>query len=162
DSRGRLVTICVGLQGPSSGGAGLYMFDPKTLDTLAHMDLPARQLSVGGGNPFTDFSSGGYFYLDQADRAVIPTTTRHLFVIGESSGATPGFTMVRDYDLTSAVPMGDKIISALPDWSGRIWFASTNGVVGTVDPVSGAIKSMDTKEPIGNSFAVDETGGVYI
>jgi hypothetical protein len=162
DSRGRIVTICVGLQGPSSGGAGLYMFDPRTLDTLAHMDLPPRQLSVGGGNPFQDFSSGGYFYLDQADQAVIPTTTRHLFVIGETAGSQPGFAQLRDYDLTGAVPDGDKIVSALPDWSGRIWFVSTKGVVGTVDPASGAVKSLDTHEPIGNSFAVDETGGVYI
>ena len=29
-----------------------------------------------------------------------------------------GFAQERDYDLTSAVPSGDKIISALPDWSG--------------------------------------------
>src|SRR5213076_2454830 len=41
-------------------------------------------------------------------------------------------------------------------------FASTNGVVGTVDPASGAVKSLDTHEKIGNSFAVDETTGVYI
>ena len=35
-------------------------------------------------------------------------------------------------------------------------------IVGTVDPASGAIKVRDTKEPIGNSHAIDETGGVYI
>jgi hypothetical protein len=161
DSRGRIVTICVGLQGPTMNGAGVYMFDPRTLAPLAHMDLPPRQPSPGS-NPFTDFSSGGYFYLDQSDRAVIPTTTRHLFVVGEAAGGQPGFEMQRDYDLTGALPSGDKIISALPDWSGRLWFASTKGVVGTVDPASGAVKSLDTKEPIGNSFAVDETGGVYI
>jgi hypothetical protein len=139
------------------------MFDPRTLATLAHMDLPPRQPGLTlSTSPFTDFSSGGYFYLDQADNAVIPTTTRHVFVIGEASGAQPGFEMRRDYDLTGAVPSGDKIISALPDWSGRLWFASVNGVVGTIDPASGAVKSFDTHEPIGNSFAVDETGGVYI
>src|SRR5205085_12678459 len=36
------------------------------------------------------------------------------------------------------------------------------GVVGTVDPASGAIKLHDTGEPIGNSFSVDPTGGVFI
>jgi hypothetical protein len=60
------------------------------------------------------------------------------------------------------VPLGDKIISALPDWSGRLWFASTSGVVGTVEPASGAVKSLATKEKNGNSFAVDDAGAVYI
>jgi hypothetical protein len=50
----------------------------------------------------------------------------------------------------------------LPDWSGRIWFASAAGVVGFVDPTNGGVRSIDTKEPMGNSFSVDETGGVYV
>ena len=41
DSRGRIVVVCVGLQGPAAGGAGLFMLDPKTLDTLAEYNLPA-------------------------------------------------------------------------------------------------------------------------
>jgi ligand-binding sensor domain-containing protein len=139
DSRNRVITICIGVQGPALAGAGLYMFDPHTLDTLAHMDLPPRQPGVGT-NPFTDFSSGGYFYLDNHDRAVIPTTTRHIWVVGETGGArNPGFALQRDYDLTGAVQPGDEIVSALPDWSGRIWFASRNGIVGTVTPGSGAV-----------------------
>src|SRR4051812_14326066 len=159
DSKGRLVTVCVGLQGPNGGGAGLNLLDPQTLETLARYDLPPRQPGVPSGL-FTDFSGGGYFYLDNQDRAVVPTTTRHLFVIAETDA--PGFQQQRDYDLTSAVPQGDKIISALPDWTGRYWFASTQGVVGTVDPATGAVKSFDTHEKIGNSFAVDETNGVFI
>jgi hypothetical protein len=160
DSKGRIVAVCVGLQGPSGGGAGLNLIDPQTLDTLAKYDLPPRQPG-SGTNVLTDFSGGGYFYLDNQDRAIVPTTTRHLFVMAETLD-TPGFTLQRDYDLTGAVPQGDKIISALPDWSGRYWFATTNGVVGTVDPASGAVKSIDTHEKNGNSFAVDETMGVYI
>src|SRR4051812_22252354 len=160
DSKGRIVVVCVGLQGPSGGAAGLNLIDPQTLDTLAKYDLPPRQPGTGT-NVLTDFSGGGYFILDNQDRAVVPTTTRHLFIVAETPN-TPGFALQHDYDLTGAVPQGDKIISALPDWSGRYWFASTNGVVGTVDPASGAVKSMDTHEKIGNSFAVDETGGVYV
>jgi hypothetical protein len=153
DSRDRIVAICVGLEGPI-----LEMFDPKTLDSQASMVLPPKQgVSTG---VFTDFSGGGYFYLDDQDRVIAPTNSRHLYVIGETDG--PGFELQHDYDLTSVVPQGDKIISALPDWSGRIWFASTAGVVGYVNPVDGSIKSIDTKEPNGNSFAVDDSGGVYI
>jgi hypothetical protein len=153
DSKGRIVVVCVGVQGPK-----LFMMDAKTLDVLATFDLPQRQPGVTT-DVFTDFSGGGYFYLDEQDRAVIPTTTRHIWVVAESG---TGFSRQRDYDLTGAVLPNDKIISALPDWSGRLWFASKAGVVGTVDPASGAVKSLDLKEKIGNSFAVDDKGFVYI
>ena len=86
----------------------------------------------GGGNIFNDFAGGGYFYLDESDRAVIPTTSRHLFVVRQTADGS-GFELERDYDLTGAVALGDKIISALPDWSGRFWFVSQAGVVGIVD-----------------------------
>jgi hypothetical protein len=152
DSHGRIVTVCVGVVRPV-----LTMMDAKTLDTLATMDLPPRQ----GTFSFTDFAGGGYFDLDDRDRAVIPTTTRHVYVV-DASGAEPGFKLEHDYDLTGAVPQGDKIISALPDWSGLLWFASTGGVVGTLDMASGRVKSFDTHEHNGNSFAVDDDGGVYI
>jgi hypothetical protein len=155
DSRGRIVVVCVGLQGPR-----LLMMDAKTLDTLATFSLPPRQPSASA-DLFTDFSGGGYFYLDDQDRAIIPTTTRHVLVVAER-GDTPGFVQQRDYDLSGAVPSGDKIISALPDWSGRLWFASKAGVVGTLDFATGATKTIDTHEKIGNSFAVDDHGGVYI
>jgi hypothetical protein len=155
DKEGRLVTVCVGLE-----GVRLAMFDPHTLELLAAMELPPRK---PGPSPFTEFSGGGYFYLDQADRAVVPTTTNQIWVIGETNAVTgPGFSLQRSYDVSGSLAEGDKIISALPDWSGRIWFATTKGVVGTIDPASGAIKTLDTGEPIGNSFSVDPTGGVFI
>jgi hypothetical protein len=155
DSHGRLVAICVGLDKPV-----LAMLHPQTLQVLAAMDLPPRN---PGPNPFQDFSGGGYFYLDHHDRAVISAGNRHILVVAETGGtADPGFALRRDHDVSSAVPEGDALISALPDWSGRIWFASRDGVVGTVDPASGQVRSIATGEPIGNSFAVDETGGVFI
>ena len=154
DSRGRIETVCVGVEGPK-----LLLLEPRTLETLAAMPLPPRQ--PGGGNLFTDFAGGGYFYLDNRDRAVIPTTTRHVYVVRQTGGGT-GFEIERDYDLSTVVLPGDKIISALPDWGGRLWFASTNGVVGTIDPASGAVRSRPLGEKIANSFAVEDTGAVYI
>jgi hypothetical protein len=153
DSKDRLVTVCVGAVRPV-----LKLLDPGSLKELASMDLPPRQ-SVPS-NLFQDFTGGGYFYLDQRDRATIPTTTRHILVVAETPA--PGFRVEHDYDVSGSLASDDKVISALPDWSGRIWFATTRGVVGTVDPSGGAVKVLETKEPIGNSHAVDETGGVYI
>jgi hypothetical protein len=154
DRRGRLVTICVGLDAPI-----LALLDPGTLEPLASFRLPPRSPG-GAGNPFTDFSSGGYFYLDHRDRAVVPTTTRHVYVVRLTD--EPAFELRRDFDLTAAVAPGDKIISALPDWRGRIWFASVDGVVGWVGRRSGRVHSRDLGEPIGNSFAIDEKGSVYV
>ncbi|MEY2426819.1 MAG: hypothetical protein QOI61_2391, partial [Actinomycetota bacterium] len=162
DSKGRIVTVCVGVQGPAGPTGGLFILDPQTLDELAHYELPPRQPGANTpSNLFTDFAGGGYFYLDNLDRAVVPTTTRHLMIVAETPDE-PGFTLVRDIDLTSVVPQGDKIISALPDWHGLIWFATISGVVGTVGAESGTIQYFDTTEKIGNSFAVDETNAVYI
>jgi outer membrane protein assembly factor BamB len=153
DSRDRLVTVCVGLDGPQ-----LVLMDPRTLRVLTSHTLPPRQ--PGPSNPFTDFGGGGYFYLDNQDRAVVPTTTRHIQVF--SITPAPGFRLERDYDVSAGLASDDKVTSALPDWSGRIWFATDRGVVGTVDPASGAVRQRALGEPITNSFAVDETGGVFI
>ena len=156
DAQGRIVSICVGLEGPR-----LVMFDAHTLELLTEFPLPPRQ--PGTTNPFNDFSGGGYFYLDNHDRAVIPTTNRHIWVVGETSGLLgPGFALERDYDVSAGLAVDDKLMSVLPDWSGRLWFVSQQGIVGTVDPVSGAVKTLDTGERVTNSFSVDETGGVYI
>ena len=153
DSEGRLVTVCVGLDRPVAA-----ILDPDTLAPLATYPLPPRQLG-GSDNPFTDFSGGGYFYLDDRDRIVAPTTNRHIFVLGETE--EPDLELRRDYDLSGELAADDKIISALPDWSGRLWFATTQGVVGWIARRTGAIHSTDLGEPIGNSFMVDELGSVY-
>jgi streptogramin lyase len=102
-------------------------------------------------------------FIDHRDRAVIPTTTRHIWVVGETDGPLgPGFALERDYDLSGVTAQGDKLFSVLPDWSGRLWFVSQQGVVGTVDPASGAVRTLELSEQVTNSFAVDESGGVYI
>jgi hypothetical protein len=154
DSRGRIVTVCVGLDGPK-----LFLMDPATLATLAVFPLPPRL--PGGGNLFTDFGGGGYFYLDERDRAVIPTTTRHVLVVRQTADGS-GFELERDYDVSTAVLPGDKIISALPDWAGRLWFVSQTGVVGIVDRATGAVASTPLRERIENSFAVADDGGVFL
>ena len=68
----------------SPTGATLRMLDPKTLATLASYELPPRE---PGTFSFGNFSGGGYFYLDDQDRAVVATFTGHLLVIAED-GAT--------------------------------------------------------------------------
>jgi hypothetical protein len=159
DSRGRLITICIGASGPK-----LYMLDPRTLATLATFDLPPRQ---GVPNPTTiyqDFTGGGYFYLDRGDRVVTATTTHHVFVIAEKGD---GFEKVRDYSLTGVLSSSENITSALPDSRGLLWFVTrTDGVVGTLNFADGAVHVLrlghGSNGEIENSFAADQHGGVYI
>ena len=153
DSRGRIVTICVGLDRPV-----LALKDPITLATLASLNLPPRQPAAA--SPFNDFTGGGYFVLDDRDRAVIPTTNRHLYVVEQTP--EPGFRIVRDIDLNGPLPSDDKIVSVLPDWSGRLWFVAQSGRVGTVGRDDDTVHVHATGETNSNSFSVDEDGGVYI
>jgi hypothetical protein len=157
DRHGRVISVCVGISGPE-----LYMFDPNTLATLATFSLPPRQDLPS--NLFQDFTGGGYFYLDNHDRVVTSTTTRHIYVIAETPG---GFTLQRDYDLSHVLTSTEKISSALPDAHGLLWFvARSDGVVGTLKPSTGAIHVLRVGSgPVGeieNSFATDAGGGVYI
>lgn len=161
DQRGRLLSVCVGL-----ATIDLRMFDPHTLALLADFPLPPRPAS-SFSHPFTSFGGGGYFYLDNEDRAVVPTSDGHIDVIAESgpsaSSGSPGFVLERQYDVSSYVG-SSVILSVLPDWSGRLWFVTGAGLVGVVDPASGATRTLQLPngETIGNSVAVDETGAVYV
>jgi hypothetical protein len=158
DRKGRVVSVCIGLSGPE-----LFMFNPKTLATIATFMLPPRQ-SVPN-NVFQDFTGGGYFYLDSHDRVVAATTTRHIYVIAET--AAPGFKLVHDYDLSKVLTSKEKITSALPDSNGLLWVvARTDGVVLTVNLKTGRIHHVrlghGSNGEIENSFATDQNGAVYI
>lgn len=159
DRAGRIVTVCVGLEGPK-----LVLMGPRTLETKATLPLPPRSSSGTGTTPFNDFAGGGYFYLDHRDRAVVPTNTRQIWVVRHRKvNGSFEFELVRTYALTDAIGPDEGIVSALPDWRGRIWFVTTKGAVGTVGRRSGnvhVVRLLD--EVIANSFAVDETGGVFI
>ncbi|HEX9234883.1 MAG TPA: hypothetical protein VF972_01235, partial [Actinomycetota bacterium] len=148
DSAGRLVTAC-----QQSSGIQLLLINPTTLKTLASFGLPA-----------TDILRFGYFFLDNQDRVVIPTPTGQIWTIAETSnGGVPGFSLVGSVDLSSHLADStDWIFSVLPDWSGRQWFQSHEGVVGWVDPTSGAVSTLSLGEQITNSAAIDETGGVFV
>src|SRR5205823_1987403 len=147
---GRIVSVCVGLDRPI-----LKLLDPTTLDEIASFDLPPRRPDPAGA--FTSFGGGGYFYLDNQDRAVVPTTDLHIYTV-----AVQGDTFVKqgDVDLSGELPDNDSILSALPDWSGAVWFAAKSGVVGRIDPSTRAVKVFKTGEAIGNSFAIGDDGAI--
>ncbi len=159
DAGGRIVSICVGADHPR-----LVMMDPETLATKAMLDLPPRTPTGTGTTPFNDFAGGGYFYLDHKDRAIIPTSTREIWTVTIARESQRfSFIHTNTYDLTQHVQPDEAIVSALPDWKSYIWFVTTGGLVGTVDQRDGEVHSLRLEdEVIANSFAVDETGGVFV
>ncbi|MFD6911250.1 hypothetical protein [Streptomyces virginiae] len=150
DSRGRIVTVCM-----TPGLAPrLMLLDPDDLGAIASLTLPGR----AGSSP-TEVSGGGYFYLDQLDRAVVPTKDGTIQVVAVRRDAL--VTEAR-YDLAPAIGTSG-IVSVLPDWSGRMWFVTGGGLVGVLDPATGAISTHALPgETIANSIAVDESGGVFV
>lgn len=152
DKRGRLVTTCI-----NALTVTLRLMN-KDLSTVANYEVGPRIIPPGV-NPLQS-PGGAYFYIDNKDRAVV-SIGRQVQVI-----AVRGNTLqhVRTYDLSSVIPADDQLNSALPDWSGRLWFVTReHGVVGAIDPASGRVLgTYRTGEAIGNSFAMDETGGVFI
>jgi hypothetical protein len=174
DFRGRIVAVCVG---PSVIGPILYMLDPVTLQTITTLKLPAS-----GGNG--EFGAGGYFFLDNNYRAVIPTRTGDIWRVKEvetSSGTTFALDHTCASDLPAFVGPTQEILSAFPDAKGLLWFTTsgdpndpqtTPASVGTLvpDPTipdKCTLKSftLPSGERINKSFAVDPDrarGGVFI
>jgi hypothetical protein len=152
DKRGRLVTTCI-----TASSVTLRLMD-KDLSTIANYEVGPRVIPPGV-NPFQS-PGGAYFYMDNKDRAVV-SIGRQVQVIAVRGNS---LQHVRTYDLSSVIPADDQLNSALPDWSGRLWFVSRqHGIVGDLDPATGRVLgSKRTGEAIGNSFAMDETGGVFV
>ena len=80
DSRKRIVGLCGGAQGFT-----MRLIDPTTLDQIASLDMPARDLT-SGANPLSDLCGGTYFYLDKQDRAYVLTTGNQMWEV--TVGAT--------------------------------------------------------------------------
>ncbi len=154
DRTGRIVTVCLG-----TDTARFFLIDPVTLAPLTYLDLPAKPI-VG-----FELVAGSYFYLDQRDRAFIPTIERTIWVVDEIGGPdNTRFDRKQVYDLKAVVPEDDTIASVLPDFTGRLWFVTKGGLVGTINPDNGkVIGTLRLEgEEIHNSLAIDETGGVFI
>ena len=160
DNQGRIVTVRAQQDDLGAIRHDLLLLDPRTMETLASYPLP----SGGGGS--SGGGSGAYFYLDHKDRPVVSTAEQSLMVFdlveyGFEKVWKPALT----YELASAINDPSAAIeSALPDWKGNIWFVTDTGTVGLVNTTTGDVRAMRLPEPeqIGNSFAVDATGGVFI
>ncbi|MCW2738187.1 hypothetical protein [Nocardioides sp.] len=147
-STDRLVALCSDRSGPS-----LRLVDPDTMRPETTQDLPDATASC----------TGDVVYLDDADRAVVATTDRRVLAVrtGSAEGDAELATDAT-WDLRPYVPYGDCLVALAPDWAGRIWWASRQGLVGTIAPDSGEVRVVDLGEEVRRGLAADEAGGVYV
>src|SRR5690242_431574 len=156
DSRGRIVGLCGGLEGFT-----MMVIDPVTLKPVSELRTSARNL-LAGANPFTDICGGTYFFLDGDDVAYPTTGNRTVLKI--AVGPDGRLTKQHEWSLTAYVAADDCLIATMPDWSGRLWFFTQQGTVGTLDRATGAVEVMrlPAGEQVTNSVATDETRGMYV
>ncbi len=140
DRHGQLISSCSDL----AHGPGLYLLNPRTLATLAFMQLPYVP-PPKGTDPATNTTGGAYFYLDNHDRVVIAASNKHILVVAlKHVGGRPVFKQVADYDPTPCLTPGDRIPSVLPDSQGRLWFVGRyDGAVGVLNPSTGQVQVGD-------------------
>ncbi len=147
DQKGRIITLTAFTPFPR-----LLLIDPVTLATLA--SFPLSDSGFGGG---------GYFYLDQNDHLVLPSLNQILVLaVTDNPPQAPAFKHLNTYDLSAAVP-GDVINFVLPDFTGRLWFATKGSLVGALQPDTGVTTTLALQgEQITNSIATDATGGLFL
>jgi len=168
DNKGRIVAVY-----GNARKFQLELLDAHSMAELASYDLPPRSwlFPLQGVMPWKYIGAGMYFYLDDQNRAIVPTTQNTLMVIQAPENPKDGFTLIREYDLSNHVvklpwPKLDSVAWVMPEWpkegeteTHRYWYATIEGLVGVVDVESGNVttwKSPD--EIIENSFAVGEEG----
>jgi hypothetical protein len=105
--------------------------------------------------------------VDDLNRILL-TDSENAVQIIEYSDAAGEFVQVDSYDLSGVVvtmepPARDHVQMTIPDWDGKhLWFTTRYGIIGTIEPDSGDVETIDLGgEEIQNSFAVGEDG-VYI
>ncbi len=176
DREGRIVTVCGRRE-----NFELALVDPDSLEMLDSVLFPPRPSAAEAlytGDLqliFEDTSGGAYFFLDNQERVVLVDSDQVLRVVAiDDTADGPHFVEQESYDLVSYVterdcfsdpdnlePIGncDAVTSVLPDWEGTYWWVSRFGVVGTVDPETGDVRTIVLDgEEIENSFAVGPDG----
>jgi hypothetical protein len=151
-SDGMPVALCTSI---AERNPVVYLLDPSTGATLASLSLPA-------GNLF----AGVYAYMDQENRVVLFNAEGDLLRIGhhDSNGT---WSLSIDSSIPAAAAIDARcaslcggVVGIAPDWGGRVWFVTADGVGGYVEPQSGAVKTivLGSGEQVANSISTAPEG----
>jgi hypothetical protein len=147
-SSDRVLALCA-----ARSGRTLRLVDRDSMRPVATADLPDL--------PGDAACDGEAAYLDATDRAVVATGDRRMLAVRTATDGEPDLAVDAEWDLKPYVPHADCLVSVAPDWSGRIWWASHAGLVGTVDPATGRVGVVDLGEEVDHDVTTDE-GGAYV
>lgn len=155
-SDGMPVSLCTEFIGdPRTGGfavPSVVLFDPRTAAPVASVGL-----RKGG------LLGGVYGYLDGGNRVVVADGSNSILFVGHRRTAHGYRVSVDDrVDVSAHIPAGDAVTGLAPDRQGRIWFATTRGVIGVVG-ADRRIRSthLPAGEQLGNGLSV-RPGGVSV
>ena len=134
----------------------VHLLDPQTGTSLASMKLVRSTTS--------DLAGGIYSYIDNENRLVLVNAAGDLMWITHEQTAAGAWELT----VSQSVPIGfDAVVGLVPDYQGRIWFATAAGVtknrgavVGYYDPSDGAVRhrSLRPGEQIANSISSSPRG----
>ncbi len=134
----------------------VYLLNPTTLEPLATMKLVKSTTS--------DMAGGIYSYLDNDNRLVLVNADGELQRISYTQQTSGSWQL----NVTSQVQIGyPDVIGLVPDYQGRVWFATAQGtsgtsgaVVGYYDPTSNQTSAftLPAGEQVANSISSSPTG----
>jgi hypothetical protein len=146
-SDGMPIALCTKILGEAPA---VYLLNPSTGAPLTSLALSSS------GNLF----GGVYTYVDEHNQLVLFDSTGALLRIGHRDTGS-GWELTIDSS-TPAAPTVDKLCAQMcggvvgisPDWQGRVWYATTGGVVGFVTP-AGRVTALrlGTREDVANSIS---------
>lgn len=134
----------------------VYLLNPTTLEPLATMKLVKSTTS--------DMAGGIYSYLDNNNRLVLVNASGDLQRISYSQQTSGTWSL----NVESTVQIGyPDVVGLVPDYQGRVWFATAQGtsgtsgaVVGYYDPDSNQTSAFTLPggEQVANSISSSPTG----
>ena len=133
----------------------VYLLNPTTLESLATMKLVKSTTS--------DLAGGIYSYLDNNDRLVLVNANGDLQRISHTQ-QNGTWTLTVDSSVQIGYP---DVVGLVPDYQGRVWFATAQGtsgtsgaVVGYYDPASNQTSAftLPAGEQVANSISSSPTG----
>ncbi len=143
-----LCTQYIGISPPAFAVSTVTLFDPTSAAPVARL-----QLTKGG------LLGGVYGYLDDRDRVVVADGSGAILRVAHRKSTAGWQVYIADrIDVSGHIPPGDAITGLAPDFSGRIWFATTHGVVGTVDGSRIRSTHLPRGEDLGNGLTIRASG----
>ncbi|MFE7721913.1 hypothetical protein ACFU44_23040 [Nocardia rhizosphaerihabitans] len=134
----------------------VFLLDPANGQPLASLDLSKGSLL-----------GGVYAYLDSSDRMVTVDGSGKLLRIGHRRGGGDWTVFIESAtDIAQAVTGHcgggdcDAVSSVMPDFDGRVWFATDNAAAGFSDPATGVARSivLGPGEKVANSISTAPEG----